>query len=200
MQLQSIHPGDIVEVDIRGWCFMARVKMLDNGGLQIRPIDNRVKYHRVSARQVTGIWHAKRDAGQPAEPSRLHADGFGTRDINYIWHDGGATLFAEHEFGEISPDHVVSMSQFNIRARVTRSYPDRTLLRLDPFVVHRAPDIMAPGGERAFVKISLSADRYNLRGNSHNYAFDYSWRMWSRDEIRNDPAYAGGDAGPQDRP
>jgi integrase len=110
----------------------------------------------------------------------------------------GATVFAEHDFGEISSDHVVSMAQFADRARRTHAYADRTLLRLDPFVVHAAPDIAPPGGERAFVKISLSHSRYNLRGNSHNHAFDYAWRMWARDEIRNDPAYAGGDAGPQE--
>lgn len=135
--------------------------------------------------------------GNPLNRPGWHADGFGTTDINYIWHDGGATLFAEHPFGFIASDHIRSMGQFNARARVTNTYPDRTLLRLDPFVVHRAPDIDPPGGERAFVKISLSNDRYNLRGNSHNYSFDYAWRMWSRDEIRNDPFYAGGDAGPQ---
>lgn len=107
-------------------------------------------------------------------------------------------MFAEHAFPPISDDHVVSMAQFNDWARVTNRYADRTLLRLDPFVVHAAPDIAPPGGERAFVKISLSQDRYNLRGNSHNHSFDYGWHMWSRDEVRNDPAYAGGDAGPQE--
>lgn len=138
--------------------------------------------------------------GNPLNRPGWHADGFGTTDINYIWHDGGATLFAEHSFGDISDDHVLSVQQFERRVdrQRVRSYPDRTLLRLDPFVVHAAPEIAPPGGERAFLKISLSQDRYNLRGNSHNHAFDYAWRMWSRDEVRNDPAYAGGDAGPQE--
>lgn len=137
--------------------------------------------------------------GNPLNRPGWHADGFGTRDVNYIWHDGGATMFAEHAFGDISSDHVVSMRQFAERARVTYRYADRTLLRLDPFVVHAAPDIAPPGGERAFVKISLSDSCYNLLGNSHNHAFDYDWKMWSREEIRNDPNYAGGDSGPPER-
>lgn len=29
------------------------------------------------------------------------------------------------------------------------------------------------------------------------HPFDYDWMMWDRAEVRNDPAYAGGDAGPQ---
>jgi hypothetical protein len=36
-----------------------------------------------------------------------------------------------------------------------------------------------------------------LKGNSHNYLFDYDWKMWDRDVLRNDPAYAGKDVGPQ---
>ncbi len=138
--------------------------------------------------------------GNPLNRPGWHADGFGTLDINYIWADRFPTLFAEHPFGEISSDHVESIRQFEERAPkgLLQVYPDRTLLRLDPFVVHAAPEIPPPGGERSFLKISLSRDKYNLLGNSHNYDFAYSWKMWSRAEVRNDPAYAGGDAGPQD--
>jgi hypothetical protein len=54
-----------------------------------------------------------------------------------------------------------------------------------------------PGGMRSFLKISLSHQKYNLVGNSHNYLFDYNWDLHDRDTLRNDPAYAGKDSGPQ---
>lgn len=67
MQLQWIHPGDVVEVDVRGFCFMARVKSTNHGALRIQPIDNRVTYFRASARQVVGIWHANKDTRRRLE-------------------------------------------------------------------------------------------------------------------------------------
>jgi len=137
--------------------------------------------------------------GNPLNRPGWHADGFGTGDINYIWTDRYPTQFAEQTFHDISDDHVRSIEQFGEQVEPARvvTYPDCTLLRLDASVVHAAPEIPPPGGERSFLKISLSHERYNLLGNSHNYLFDYDWRMWSREEIRNDPAYAGGDAGPR---
>ncbi len=141
--------------------------------------------------------------GNPLNRPGWHADGFGTDDINYIWADRWPTLFAVGDFGEISTDHVRSVEQFTERIAapgstiaVSPGY-ERVVYRLDPSVIHAAPEIPPPGGERSFLKISVSPDRYNLRGNSHNHLFDYRWRMWSRDEVRNHPAWAGGDAGPQ---
>lgn len=137
--------------------------------------------------------------GNPLNRPGWHADGFGTDDVNYIWADAFPTRFAEQDFGDISAEHDVSIEQFEERVDPARivTYPARTLLRLDPFVVHATPEIPAPGGERGFFKVSLSHERYNLLGNSHNYLFDYDWPMWSREEVRNHPAY-GGDAGPQE--
>ncbi len=60
MQLQTIQPQDIVEIDRRGWRFLARVKSIDNGVLRLQPIDNRVTYFHAPARQVVGIWHANK--------------------------------------------------------------------------------------------------------------------------------------------
>lgn len=152
--------------------------------------------------------HGYASPGNPLNRPGWHCDGFGTDDVNYIWTDRYPTRFAVGDFGEISPDHVESARQFDQLAdsayhykygpiKQTEAEP-LTLYRLDPFVVHSVPVIPSPGGERSFLKISFSRDRYNLRGNSHNYLFDYDWRMWDRSEIRNDPAYAGGDAGPQE--
>lgn len=124
-----------------------------------------------------------------------HCDGFGSDDINYVWSDSFGTEYAEHPFVDISPDHVRSLEQFAEqvdRSRV-RVYPDGTLARLNPYVVHQVADCPPPGGSRSFVKVSLSNHKYNLAGNSHNYLIEYEWEMHDRALIRNDPAYAGGD-------
>lgn len=142
--------------------------------------------------------------GNPLNRPGWHADGFGTRDINYIWSDRYPTRFAVGVFEDISDDHVRSAEQFEEQVGgqlidVIEGAP-RTLYRLDPSMIHATPEIPAPGGERSFFKVSISRDKYNLLGNSHNHRLDYEWKMWSREEIRNDPAYAGGDAGPQEVP
>lgn len=140
--------------------------------------------------------------GNPLNRPGWHADGFGTDDINYVWTDRYPTLYAIGQFGDISDDHIKSAEQFasaidapHYRQGITiHTYQDKTLLRLDDRVIHAAPEIPAPGGERSFFKVSLSNDRYNLKGNSHNYGLRYDWPMYSRDEVRNDPARAGKDA------
>ena len=134
--------------------------------------------------------------GNPLNRPGWHADGFGTPDVNYVWTDRFPTLFAEQEFEGITEDHVHSIAQFEyqIDPANIRTYPDKTLLRLDRRVIHTAPPIPEPGGERSFFKVSFSNDRYNLIGNSHNHLLDYDWPMVARGQVRNDPAGAGKDA------
>ncbi len=72
------------------------------------------------------------------------------------------------------------------RSENIRTYPVNTLLRLDQYVIHRVAPNAAPG-YRAFVKISVSKARYNLKGNAHNYLLNYEWEMHSRDATRNHP-------------
>lgn len=135
--------------------------------------------------------------GNPLNRPGWHSDGFGTTDVNYVWTDRYPTLFAEQEFTGISDDHLESARQFEeqIDPERVRTYPDRTLMRLDPSVIHTAPEIPPPGGERSFFKVSFSRSRYNLRGNSHNYLLDYDWPLHDRATVRNDPSRAGGDGG-----
>lgn len=134
--------------------------------------------------------------GNPLNRPGWHADGFGTSDINYVWTDRYPTLFAVQEFQGINEDHVESIKAFEDQIQKDKivTFPDKVVLRLDPSVIHAAPEIPAPGGERSFFKISFSNDKYNLAGNSHNYEFDYYWEMYKRDEVRNDPARGGKDA------
>lgn len=143
---------------------------------------------------------ARRGYATPDNPINRpgwHCDGFGTDDMNYVWCDRWPTEVAVQNFGEISPDHIVSVAEFKSRIHPpsVREINPFTLYRFTPFVVHAAPYASVPsrGGMRSFLKISFSKHRYNLVGNSHNYLFDYEWKMYDRELIRNDPHYAGGD-------
>ncbi|MNC81348.1 hypothetical protein D3C75_1344520 [compost metagenome] len=60
-----------------------------------------------------------------------------------------------------------------------------SFVRIDKWNVHRQP--VAGEGFRTFLKFSVSKNRYNLQGNSHNYLIDYDWEMVTRGEIRNHP-------------
>lgn len=150
---------------------------------------NRWEYIYVTARRGYAT------PGNPLNRPGWHSDGFGTPDINYVWTDRFPTLYAVQEFTGISPDHIESARQFEaqIDPASIRTYADKVLQRLDSSVIHAAPTIPAPGGERSFFKISFSNDRYNLAGNSHNYGLDYRWPMHSRSAVRNDPARAEAD-------
>lgn len=136
--------------------------------------------------------------GNPLNRPGWHSDGFGTPDINYVWTDRYPTHFAIGDFGEVSEDHVESTAQFEGAVAFSddirlRTYPDKTLMRLDPSVIHTAPPIPAPGGERSFFKVSFSNTRYNLKGNAHNYMLNYDWPMYDRATVRNDPSRAQDD-------
>lgn len=126
-----------------------------------------------------------------------HCDGFGTDDMNYVWWVGPGTRFAIQDF-EVSPDHNVSLQQFEEQVDLANvvTYPERTLLAIDPYCVHATPLVPAPGCWRQFVKISLSDHIYNLEDNSHNYMLDYDWPMHSRELVRNDPQASQADFKP----
>lgn len=117
-----------------------------------------------------------------------HSDGFGTDDLNYIWCDAAPTEFCVQPF-TLSDDCALSMHEMEQQANEKNVivYPVKTLLKLDSGVIHR---VAAGGiaGYRTFVKISISKDQYNLKGNAHNYLFDYEWEMHERQATRNHPA------------
>lgn len=128
-----------------------------------------------------------------------HCDGFGTNDLNYVWWNRWPTRFW---IGEpdvpITTDHQLSVEQFEYLAarypeHIVDASRDEVLYRLTPHVIHTTPVVPARGGMRQFIKVSVSNHRYNLKGNSRNYLFDYDWPMFDRDVARNDPHYAGGD-------
>jgi hypothetical protein len=127
------------------------------------------------------------EAGAYPNRPQWHIDGYGTDDLNFIWYDSSPTEFCIQPM-ELSSAHKLSLWQMQIEAHDwnIKTYPANTLLRLDNTVVHR----VAPAGKsgfRTFVKVSVSKHQYNLKGNAHNYLFDYTWDMQDRAECRNHP-------------
>lgn len=116
-----------------------------------------------------------------------HSDGFGTDDINYIWCDKFPTEFCIQDFN-ISDDHINSLTEMEQQVKPENiiQYTPYQLLKLTPANIHRCP-LISEGGMRTFVKISISTEKYNLVGNSHNYLFDYEWEMFEREAVRNHP-------------
>lgn len=115
-----------------------------------------------------------------------HSDGFGTQDISYIWSNKQPTIFNDSEF-ILSQDDILSMQEMDHQAdpRNEYSYPNNSLLRMDQFSIHKVGEYEE--GNRAFIKICISPDIYNLKGNSINYDLDYSWEYIDRNRERNVP-------------
>jgi len=115
-----------------------------------------------------------------------HTDGFGSDDVNYIWADRFPTQFALQKF-KLSDDHVKSLQELEEQVKPENIFPygANAFIRIDKYNVHRPP-VMGTGF-RTFLKFSVSKNRYNLQGNSHNYLIDYDWEMVPRGAVRNHP-------------
>lgn len=70
MNLGGVKSGDVVLADRKGRRFYAVVTTKGQGELQVEPIDRRVTYHHVKAREVVEIWHRRRrrNGAGPVEP------------------------------------------------------------------------------------------------------------------------------------
>jgi hypothetical protein len=60
MTLGGLNPGDIVLADRKGQRFYAVVVEHRERELEVEPIDRRVTYRHVKAREVIGIWRKSR--------------------------------------------------------------------------------------------------------------------------------------------
>jgi hypothetical protein len=60
MTLGALRSGDIVLCERRDWRFYALVVAPHEREFEVEPIDRRVTYHRVKAREVIGIWRKSR--------------------------------------------------------------------------------------------------------------------------------------------
>lgn len=118
-----------------------------------------------------------------------HCDGFMTDDINYIWCDSIPTEYVTGEF-KLVQDHVKSIEQMYKMLYYKDPFKCKvnSIYRLDETVIHRCDFNRSDNAVlRHFVKVSFSKEKYNLRGNSHNYLLDYNWEMKNRDADRNHP-------------
>lgn len=115
-----------------------------------------------------------------------HSDGFLTDDVNYIWCNNTPTEFNMGDFN-ITLEDIQGMRDMNAQAKDKNNfiYPPNTLLRLDQYVIHRVAETKE-SGMRAFVKVSISKDRYDLIGNSIN-DINKNWKMKPRSVERNVP-------------
>jgi hypothetical protein len=134
--------------------------------------------------------------GVTANRPGWHSDGFMTDDLNYVWYDCVPTIFNNSMFN-ISQDHSLSLKEFEAQAlpENNKTYHPGQLLKLDQSVVHAVAEAKEQQ-MRTFVKISISPDKYNLSDNSHNYELNYSWKMFDRAAVRNNPASAQKDSAP----
>jgi hypothetical protein len=74
MTLGAVKAGDIVLADRGGRRFFAIVTERRERQLAVEPIDRRITYHTVKAREVLGIWHKTRARStQPGEIARAAA-------------------------------------------------------------------------------------------------------------------------------
>lgn len=115
-----------------------------------------------------------------------HSDGFLTDDVNYIWCNRVPTEFNIGDF-DITLEDIQGMRDMNNQAKEKNNftYPPNTLLRLDQYVIHRVSETQE-SGMRAFLKVSISKDRYDLIGNSIN-EINKNWDMKKRSVERNVP-------------
>lgn len=116
-----------------------------------------------------------------------HSDGFLTDDINYVWCDKYPTIFNDSDF-KLTLDDNISMIEMKKQASPFNdvTYKENELLRLNQFNIHKVASV-TDGGMRAFLKVSISKDKYDLIGNSHNYLLNYDWQMKERKQERNIP-------------
>ena len=72
MTLNGVQVGDVVLADRKGRRFYAMVTGKGQRELQIEPIDRRVSYHHVKAREVVEIWHKRRrrNNSRPSDDQR----------------------------------------------------------------------------------------------------------------------------------
>jgi hypothetical protein len=109
-----------------------------------------------------------------------HSDGFLTNDINYIWSDKFPTVFNTSDF-KLSLNDRLSLREMKEQAKAwyNKIYTEGSLLKLDQYCIHKVGEVTHLS-MRNFVKVSISRDKYNLEGNSHNYLLDYDWVMKKR--------------------
>lgn len=107
----------------------------------------------------------------------------------YIITDTASTEFFNAKFPIVNTTCKDALETFDEIANKSEivTYPEYTLLRLDPFVIHRS-SIIDNTTERTFMKIAFSRKKYARKGNTINSRFKYDWEMTARSPSnRNHP-------------
>lgn len=201
-KLYGTLPVDLGEVDISPdemmfWLYcpvkmpLGKIKLPDNL-IQFMPILDKVKEHDIDHwdecyAYVTAktLWVNPENVGNR---KGWHSDGFMTDDINYIWFDCLSTEFMKPDQPvALTQNHVISMKEMeDIDYNVIVHYENKHLLKLDESVIHRVAE-HEESCYRTFVKISLSRELYNLKGNSINHKMVFPQLTGIRKEYRNCP-------------
>lgn len=123
------------------------------------------------------------------ETADVIAEELGEVSHTYIAYDKFPTEFFDVPFPIVDASCVGSLKTFDQIADSADpiTYPGFTLLKLDPYVVHRCSTVTETT-ERTFVKVSFSRKRYARKGNTINHLFTYDWEMTARSpHERNHP-------------
>lgn len=120
--------------------------------------------------------------------SVLVSEEVGPVSHTYVVHSNTPTEFFNAKFKLRDCSCAGSLRTFDEIADQSEiiQYPNFTLLRLDPFVVHRS-GIAKITKPRTFMKVSFSTKKYARIGNTVNRDFEYDWLMTPRGETRNHP-------------
>lgn len=132
-------------------------------------------------------------ANQQIDITDKHADvvaqEHGEVSHTYIIYDSVPTEFFNAPFPLVDSSDAGSLKTFDEIAATAPivTYPTHTLLRLDPYVVHRCA-VVPKDHYRTFVKVSISKKKYARQGNTINPEFKYDWTMGVRSPSeRNTP-------------
>ena len=108
----------------------------------------------------------------------------------YIVYDCRPTEFFDVPFPLTDASDAASLQTFDSIANAAKPvvYASHSLLKLDPYVVHRCAVNEDIAMQRTFVKVSVSNSKYARIGNTINPAFKYDWELKARSpHERNTP-------------
>lgn len=137
-------------------------------------------------------------ANQHQNREGVHVDGYLTDDENYVFVSGEPTEYIEVPEFNSNPDDAESLKDFEDIWQQDKKHNKILLMKpnhlykLDK-TLHASP-IIKKNHVRLFVKISFSNNKFNLKGNAHNYLFNYNWEMYDRGLIRNNPTTSNKDS------
>lgn len=131
--------------------------------------------------------------GKTTRKAGIHCDGFqGSRlgdklpiDHSYLLYSDLPTLFFNQPFPvqdwwDKTCHNYFEGFQLQKIPGSTVTYPNNTLLLIDPYALHEAP-MVSEDTHRTFLRLSYTVREFDRLGNAHNPLFDYQWNMHPRD-------------------